>query len=201
MVDDLVRFLRLMKSLNLANNVGESRFVLVPDQNLVMQQIKIAADALILFMLRIGLLLTTEIYQQSLKVCFPENADRILYFPYPLMFFFLFLQITQEWQKASSLLWQAVAKSIWEEKIFLRQKMTNFIRRKTVALCTRGRSLLKLYSELMQLFSKDKSLHVVDACSGAGSYTLACLDMNINCVVLEKCALKARLICQRVKCT
>ena len=59
----------------------------------------------------------------------------------------------------------------------------------------------KLYIELMQLFLKDKSLHVVDACSGAGSCALACLDINVNCVILERCAVKARLICQRVKCS
>lgn len=56
----------------------------------------------------------------------------------------------------------------------------------------------QLYKELINLFSKDKSLHIFDICSGAGSCTLSCVELGRNCVVIEQSLVRARLIRQRV---
>lgn len=56
-----------------------------------------------------------------------------------------------------------------------------------------------LYKQLLEIFVDDKSPHVVDACSGVGSCALACRDLGIKCIVLDKCDIKIRLIKQRAK--
>ena len=58
---------------------------------------------------------------------------------------------------------------------------------------------VKLYVKLLKLFMHDKSLHVVDACGGAGSCALACQELGIKCIVLDKSGIKVRLIKQRAK--
>jgi 16S rRNA G966 N2-methylase RsmD len=55
---------------------------------------------------------------------------------------------------------------------------------------------VKLYEELLEVL---KAEHVLDACSGVASCAVACLSKDIKCVVLEKSAIKARLIYQRLK--
>ncbi len=57
---------------------------------------------------------------------------------------------------------------------------------------------VELYEELIHIFSKDKTLHILDCCSGAGSCALACMSLKLKCVVLEKSATKIRLIRQRM---
>ena len=56
---------------------------------------------------------------------------------------------------------------------------------------------VQLYTELINLFSNDKYMYVIDACSGAGSCALACSAAKKNCIVIEKSSIKARLIRQR----
>ena len=56
----------------------------------------------------------------------------------------------------------------------------------------------KLYEQLLSLFQTDRSLHVIDACSGAGSCGVACLSLGVKCLILEKSRIKARLIRQRI---
>jgi DNA modification methylase len=58
---------------------------------------------------------------------------------------------------------------------------------------------VKLYEELLEVLKADKSQHVIDACSGVATCAVACLSKDIKCVVLEKSAIKARLISQRLK--
>ena len=58
---------------------------------------------------------------------------------------------------------------------------------------------VKLYEKLLNLFVHDKSLYVVDACGGAGSCALACQELGIKCIVLDKSDIKVRLIKQRAK--
>jgi DNA modification methylase len=55
-----------------------------------------------------------------------------------------------------------------------------------------------LYTQLIQLLSKDKSMYIIDGCSGVGSCALACTTLGRKCIVLEKCPIKARMIRQRV---
>ena len=58
---------------------------------------------------------------------------------------------------------------------------------------------VKLYQELLDALKEDKSMHVIDACRGAGSCGVACLMKGCKCIVIERSALKARLINQRLK--
>ena len=55
---------------------------------------------------------------------------------------------------------------------------------------------VKLYQEQLDALKEDKSMHVIDACSGAGSCGVACLMKGFKCIVIETSALKARLIDQ-----
>lgn len=59
---------------------------------------------------------------------------------------------------------------------------------------------VELYSTLLDIFSPDKSLHVLDTCSGAGSCAVACTAAKYKCLVLEKSLTKCRLIEQRLQC-
>ena len=54
-----------------------------------------------------------------------------------------------------------------------------------------------LYTELLKLHARDKTLHVIDACSGAGSCALACMQLQFKCLIIEKSTIKLRLIRQR----
>jgi DNA modification methylase len=59
---------------------------------------------------------------------------------------------------------------------------------------------VKLYSSLLDVFKPDKSLHVLDVCSGAGSCAVACKNAQYKCLVIEKSLVRCRLIEQRLKC-
>lgn len=52
------------------------------------------------------------------------------------------------------------------------------------------------YKQLFSAFQGDKSLHGIDACSGAGSCSVAYLSTGVKCVILDKSQVKVRLIRQ-----
>ena len=58
---------------------------------------------------------------------------------------------------------------------------------------------VKLYEQLLKEHHTDKSLHVIDACGGAGTCAIACISLGMKCVVLEKSKIKARLIRQQIE--
>ena len=44
----------------------------------------------------------------------------------------------------------------------------------------------KLYETILNILLNDKSLYVVDGCSGGGSCGLACISLGIKCGIFEK---------------
>jgi hypothetical protein len=68
----------------------------------------------------------------------------------------------------------------------------------TKSIYTRQKPIA-LYKKLLEIFCADKTLHTVDACSGAGSCGLACADEGLKCLIMEECDIKIRLIKQRLQ--
>ncbi|CAB4029494.1 Hypothetical predicted protein, partial [Paramuricea clavata] len=56
-----------------------------------------------------------------------------------------------------------------------------------------------LYKKLLEIFCADKTLHSIDACSGAGSCGLTCADEGLKCLIVDECDVKIRLIKQRLQ--
>ena len=76
--------------------------------------------------------------------------------------------------------------------------MVRLFEEKDTGISYKRQKPVELYSQLIEVFSKDKCLHIIDACSGAGSCPLACSSLSRKCIILEKCPVKARMIRQRV---
>ena len=76
-----------------------------------------------------------------------------------------------------------------ERKFIERDSKTSYQRQKQV----------ELYKTLLQLFSTDKSLQIVDVCSGASSCAVASNILGMKAIILEKSELKVRLIKLRIK--
>ena len=81
--------------------------------------------------------------------------------------------------------------------ISLKESIVQVKERDTGATYSRQKAV-DLYSKIIQLCSTDKSLYIIDACSGVGSCALACSTLGRKCVVLEKSPIKARMIRQRI---
>ena len=75
-----------------------------------------------------------------------------------------------------------------ETKFTERDSKTSYKRQKPV----------ELYKKLLQIFSTDKTLHIVDTCSGASSCAVASNVLGLKAIILEKSELKVRLIMQKI---
>ena len=54
--------------------------------------------------------------------------------------------------------------------------------RDTGAMYSRKKAV-DLYLQIIQLYSTDKSLYIIDGCSGVGSCALACSTLGRKCIV------------------
>ena len=73
--------------------------------------------------------------------------------------------------------------------------------KKTVGLLQKDKSHCSFSLRFIKIYTKDRFLHIIDACSGAGSCALACSTLERKCIILEKSLVNARLIRQRVNCS
>ena len=76
-----------------------------------------------------------------------------------------------------------------------------FTKEKDSGIVSKRQKPLQLFFEIIKIYTKDRSLHIIDACSGARSCALACSKLERKCIILEKSLVKARLIRQRVNCS
>ena len=76
-----------------------------------------------------------------------------------------------------------------------------FTKEKDSGIVSKRQKPLQLFVEIITVYTKDRSLHIIGGCSGAGSCALACSTLERKCIILEKLLVKARLIRQRVNCS
>ena len=122
---------------------------------------------------RLFLIAVTEQKPFFLEQCLPTN----LTFPFVVT-------VTSKMRKRKNLF------SIGEETL---------VKERDCGISYKMQKPVKLYQELLDALKEDKSMHVIDACRGAGSCGVAFLMKGCKCIVIERSALKARLINQRLK--
>lgn len=177
---DLIRFLRMMKSLNVANNVEVSKFVLFPEthpEELTMQQLQMTCKALN----SVNAKWNMAYYNNSAVT--PKDNTRMANALLPFVV-------------------SSGAPIVPATNIFTADNGAVVKEKDSVSGISSNRQKpAQLYIDIMKTFTKDKSLHIVDACSGAGSCALACSILGRKCIIFENSLAKARLIRQRVNCS
>ena len=78
--------------------------------------------------------------------------------------------------------------------MFIVESSEPTVKEKDTGIVDNRQKPTKLYEELISIFNKDKSLHVLDCCGGAGSCALACNALGLKCIVIEKSPFKNSLI-------
>ncbi|XP_028417131.1 uncharacterized protein LOC114541406 [Dendronephthya gigantea] len=175
--DNIGVFTRLMKSVNLRNGVDNFRFILFPtiqNEDLMVQQIQ--ATSIVLKSMNLEWHITY--FENSLPNLKGKDKLKKVIFP-----FIVSGSSSIEVEAATNIFrvdGEPLAKEVDSGIKYTRQKP------------------IQLYCELIKVFCHDKSLYIVDACSGAGSCAMACSKLGLKCIVLDNSALKLRLIRQRL---
>ncbi|CAB4019463.1 Hypothetical predicted protein [Paramuricea clavata] len=174
--EDLKHFLKIIKGIDIRNNVRETRYVMFPVTNptkIQMKQVNMMAS--VLDEMQLGWAIAYYQYSSTTpkEQCLLTNST----FPFLVT-------------RTSKIVKSNNHFSVPED-IAIKERDSGMVYKR--------QKPVKLYEELLEVLKADKSQHVIDACSGVASCAVACLSKDIKCVVLEKSAIKARLISQRLK--